>query len=311
MLLCAAVREWWVEKGSGEDESIESFASRRFGQKVARRLFDPLALGIYAGDISRLSIRSCFPTLWQFEREKGSVVRGMMKRKKRAPMELFSLEGGLQTLIDALQRQLSIEVALNCCVKGVGARVVTSRGDFAGDLIVSALPAEEISRALGVELEVPCRSLWVVHLGFSGKVLKRKGFGYLVPTEENERILGMVWDSEIFPGGSETRLTAMIREESEAPVEDALDALRRHLGIEEKPEFISSHFALRAIPQFEVGHKEKIARFEETIARQFPHVLLTGNYLDGASLEACVARSWALLEDKRLKALQPQSEEDC
>jgi hypothetical protein len=58
------------------DESILAFFSRRFSGDVARRLVDPLISGIYAGDISRLSIQSVFPSLVRLEREHGSVVVG-------------------------------------------------------------------------------------------------------------------------------------------------------------------------------------------------------------------------------------------
>lgn len=289
-LMWAGASEMLRKRGGGEDESIYDFAERRFGAKVARGFFDPLTLGIYAGDIHRLSIRSCFRPLWEWEQKEGSVVWGMLKKKRREP-GLFTLKGGLERLIRELEKKLPICVVKNCCVEAIAPDVATSQGVFQADRVISALPVDEISRLTGIALDIPYRSIWVVHLGFHRRVLKRKGFGYLAPTEEGERLLGMVWDSEIFTEEAQTRLTAMIREESTDPIGDALDAIKRHMEIEDQPDYVSSRLAFRAIPQFEVGHEEKMARFEKEAASRFPHLSLIGNYLAGASLEACVARA--------------------
>jgi Protoporphyrinogen oxidase len=87
----------------------------------------------------------------------------------------------------------------------------------------------------------------------------------------------------------------MIREESKDPLGDALYALKHYLGIKEQPDYMSSRLAFRAIPQFEVGHDEKIVQFETEVSKKFSHLSLTGNYLNGASLEACVARSRSIV----------------
>lgn len=294
-LLVGLLREPFVKCGACEDESIYDFAARRFGARVAETFFDPMALGIFAGDIRKLSVRSCFRTLWEWERNEGSVLRGWFKRKK-GPSGLFTLKGGLERLILELKRQLPIEIVTDCKVESIGSEVGTSKGMFQADRIISALPAYEISRLTGILLDIPYRSIWVVHLGFDSRRLKKKGFGYLVPSKEKEPLLGMVWDSDIFGEEPQTRLTAMVREEAADPIKEAIGALRRHLKIGKTPDFISQGFAKLAIPQFEIGHDEKILRFEKEIADKFPHLLVTGNYLSGASVEACVQRSKHILK---------------
>lgn len=295
-LLWAAFREaFFTPARLIDDESIYEFAARRFGPKIAADFFDPLTLGIYGGDIHKLSIRSCFPAFWLAEQREGSVVRSFFKKKRGAP-GLFTLEGGLSTLVEKLEKSLRVHVVKDCEVFAIAPKVSTSQGIFSADRILSALPAYEVSRLTQIPLTVPHRSLWVVHMGFSSPVLAKRGFGYLVPTSEGESLLGMVWDSEIFGPEKTTRLTAMIREETKNPVEEALSALRRHMNILQTPDHISSHLAFQAIPQFEVGHDAKIAQFEKLLAEKFPHLSLTGNYLAGASLEACVARSQRVVD---------------
>ncbi len=256
------LRELFVSKSNQEDESIYEFASRRFSSKVAELFFDPLTLGIYAGDIRKLSIRACFPALYQWEQQKGSVIRGFFSSSKKAK-GLFTLKGGMETLIQTLAKRLNIDFVLNCPVETISQHEVFAGGKTWGaDHVISALPPN-----------LPYKSIWVVHLAFSQNVLPKKGFGYLVPSKEKEGLLGCVFDSAIFPEPKkETRLTAMVRSECESPLETALDALSRHLKIRTQPVYTSAFLAKHAIPQFEVGCK----------------------FSEGVSVDACVQRGASL-----------------
>ena len=128
-----------------------------------------------------------------------------------------------------------------------------------------------------------------MNLAFARDVLSKKGFGYLVPTEEKENLLGMIWDSEVFPQqnrAQETRVTAMMRKGS---LDAALDVMQRHLGVAQKPLFHSLFLAEKSIPQFHVGYWEQLSRFEAGAKKKFPSLVLLGNYLQGASVDACIA----------------------
>lgn len=252
------IREAFVPPATCTDESIYDFAARRFSPKIAETLFDPLTLGIYGGDIRKLSICSCFPALFHWERDKGSIVRGLFSSPKK-PKGLFTLLHGMETLIDALQKQLSIEIVLNCKVQSIEENRVLAGGKiWHADRILSALPPP-----------LPTKSLWVVNLVYEG-VLPKKGYGYLVPTQEKESLLGVIFDSSIFPQQNlkgEICLTAMVRAEEKQPLQAALNALERHLGLY-YPIYSSLFFAHNAIPQFEVGC----------------------NYKEGISVDACIER---------------------
>jgi protoporphyrinogen oxidase len=67
--------------------------------------------------------------------------------------------------------------------------------------------------------------------------------------------------------------------------------MQRHLGIVSPPLFISAHLAKSAIPQFHVGYEKQLACFETEVRKKFPSLILVGNYLRGASVEACVSLS--------------------
>ncbi|KAI9332669.1 hypothetical protein BDR26DRAFT_1010480 [Obelidium mucronatum] len=110
------------------DESIASFVARRFGRHVADSLVSALVHGIYAGDARVLSVRACFPFLWDAERKHGSVLLALLKDAlSKKPKEVFppelssdgikfiqrikacsvyAFKNGLQTLTDAIVKDL-------------------------------------------------------------------------------------------------------------------------------------------------------------------------------------------------------------
>lgn len=68
-----------VKRGSGqEDESIQDFVTRRFGKGFSDDLISAMVHGIYAGDVSKLSVRSTFGMLYHMEKDYGSIVLGLL-----------------------------------------------------------------------------------------------------------------------------------------------------------------------------------------------------------------------------------------
>src|SRR5277367_3000938 len=68
-----------------EEESVAAFVRRKFGHEILEYLVAPFVSGVYAGDPEKLSLKAAFPTLDEWEREYGSVLRGAMK--SRPPKE--------------------------------------------------------------------------------------------------------------------------------------------------------------------------------------------------------------------------------
>ncbi len=79
-IIWPVLKEPFIPKTLAEDESIRSFITRRFSEYVCDTLVDPLVLGIYGGNTSNLSIKSCFPDLWKHENISGSVLKGAFNR---------------------------------------------------------------------------------------------------------------------------------------------------------------------------------------------------------------------------------------
>ena len=129
-VLPALLKEWKIPPSDLEDESIGSFITRRLGKKIADTFMDPLVSGIYAGDIHQLSMRACFPDLHRLEKEHGSLIKGMFRKRKaedgQSPFvqkqrlsSIFSFRNGMETLVSALDARLKSHIQLSCAVKTI------------------------------------------------------------------------------------------------------------------------------------------------------------------------------------------------
>ncbi len=312
VFLQAMCREWRAPTLKG-DESIYTFISRRLGPTIANRLFDPLTLGIFGCDARKISVQSAFPQLKKWESIHGSILKGFLhslgKKKKRAKLPfaapLFSFHQGTSALIDALEKRLRGDIHLNEEVmaidKSKNLLIKTTQDEYLADKVISALPPRTLAHLLvdvapetaDLLFSIPMTSLTIVHIGYKQSLLSHRGFGYLVPTSEKERIMGVVFDSEIFPSHNQkgqTRLTVMLhgncKERAEA---DARDALYRHLQIAELPDCV--HVAEAWLPIMEVGHAEKMSAITNSLSRELPQLHLVGNYLGHPAVEHCIARA--------------------
>ncbi len=93
------------------DVSVREFVRDHFPQGVLTYLTEPLLSGVYGGDSSVLSANSVLPRFVSYERQFGSLIRGVRKEKKprnQGPKSLFlSFRGGMRTLVDSLSREIS------------------------------------------------------------------------------------------------------------------------------------------------------------------------------------------------------------
>jgi oxygen-dependent protoporphyrinogen oxidase len=284
-IIRALVQDACMPRGVKEEESIYEFASRRFGKKGADLFFDPLAKGVFGGDMRKLSLPACFPFLHQLEMTKRSILLGLLSKPKQAS-GLFTLRGGMVQLVEAL-RKAPTTIHSDCPVEAIlPGNVLAGGRKWTADRIICALPGNETAKLTQVPLVLRNEKISVVNLGYEGKTTLH-GYGYLVPSSENEELLGQIWDSAVFPGSEYTCLTSMIR--SASPETAALSAMRRHLGEAREP--IATWCQEAEIPQYDVGHTEKINQFAAEIRTRIPGLELVGNYLSGPSVESCILQS--------------------
>jgi oxygen-dependent protoporphyrinogen oxidase len=317
------------------DESVADFVRRKFSPQLLDRLVDPFVSGIYAGDPERLSVRSAFPQLYEAEKASGSIVRGMWRlaKSKPGPRErpaLQTLREGNETLIRALSCKLGSALLTETRVTEIsrqndGSLEVRVKGrsgedSLLGTSLIMATPTDVTGKLLS-PLDLSFESLLtsieyaavaVVSLGYRkndvGHTLN--GFGFLVPRSAGLRVLGTVWNSSLFPGRSPeghalltsfvggtthpaaTRLTS---EELASLVHREISTL---LSVKSQPIFSNVMIWPRALPQYNLGHAERLAAVSKICSRS-PGLWLTGNYLRGPAIGACVEQALWVAEEVR------------
>jgi oxygen-dependent protoporphyrinogen oxidase len=320
-------------RGSGE-ESIREFASRRFGAEAYRWLIEPLLSGIYAGDGAKLSMDATFPQLVELERRNGSLLRAMLSARVRRsglgqdgngglPAGFVTLAGGLVEIVETLEAKL----ALVRVMKGCGVRSVQRDGDgfwisleegkgMRARAVVLATPAFASARILAdldpraaaLLDETPFVSVATVSVALPAEgVPPLDGYGYLSPGAEGGPLVACTWTSSKFRGraprggvlirfflgregsqeaalASEAEVLALVREE-----------LRATLGITAEPTLWRVRRWPRGMPQYTLGHVERLAEIERRLARQ-PGLYLAGASYRGVGIPDCIASGWSAAE---------------
>ena len=300
-----------------EDESILSFAERRLGKELARRMIAPMVLGVFAGDAGELSAGAAFPRLVELEREHGSLIRAMIALKRsRRPSggpagpsgTLTSFDDGLQELPLALGRSQAIDLRCGCEVRSItarkasGYRLQVDDDEIDADAVVLASESWNSASLIAPLAPVAARELaaiptppvTVVALGFAPSMRDAAptGFGVLIPRGEGFRILGCLWDSHLFPGREpegHLLLRVMLGGAVDPQVADldddevmqtVLEDLRRLMPRLGKPLYKQIIRWARAIPQYTLGHAARLRSIDEDLARH-PGIHLAGNACRG------------------------------
>jgi oxygen-dependent protoporphyrinogen oxidase len=314
------------------DESIATFARRRAGAEVARVLADAVVTGVHAGDPERLSVAAAFPRLPQFERDYGSVSRGFSaaRRQRRAettargetyhPQRLWSFREGLQVLVDALRDRLADSLVTGVNVRRVE-RVENSwllhgegRDRWEADAVVLTAHAPEqagmletVDPDLAEEVrQIPYSGVAVVALGYrESDVPKVDGFGYIAPQNTRRDLLGVQWCSAIFPERAPAGMVLWRAlcggwnrgEVAEWPDDRLIEAVRNELRVamkvETAPAFVHIARWPNAIPQYIVGHLDRVRRIEE-LAAGHPGLFLGGNAYHGVAMNDCTEQATLL-----------------
>ncbi len=257
------------------------------------------------------------------ERRRSGPLRGGSGGPTGPGGTLTSMPGGLTDVIDALGADLGDRVRPGARVQsiepmGQGWKAVLSAGEDAlGDAIVLAIPSflqaallRPLEPAASDALEsISYASMTLAILGFARADVRHDlaGFGFLAPRSDDLRALGAICVSSVFDGRApdgHVQIDVRIGGATDPRAIDlpddrmlavAMDALGRALGIDAEPSFVRIVRHPRGIPQYEVGHADRVARAEEGAFRR-RGLYLSGNALHGVGFNDCVREAEALAE---------------
>lgn len=310
-------------KGDSSDETLAETVRRRMGDEVLDYIVNPFIAGIYAGSPEEISTRYGFPKLYELEQASGSLIKGMIqskKAKKRAGTafkpRLISFAAGLETLTQALANQLGETLAFDVRWERIqrtsdGWELLNTAGEMthARELVIAlptsgllALPLPEtISRPLAVLRDIPHPPVTAWHLGFQREQVKHPldGFGLLIPEKESCSILGVMFNSTLFPGRApegQVALTVFVggsrspeltRLPNDSLLDRVLTDLERLLGVSGSPTYLDRVDWPRAIPQYGLNYGTILNTFE-TLESDVAQLHFMGHIRDGIALPKCL-----------------------
>lgn len=333
-LALSALTDLRAKKVVNSDESLFSFVNRRFGLEVAKYAVDPLARGIFAGNARDLSVTAIAGRMHKVEQKYGSALVGMLldrknseksdptllkselvQRARREKWAVWSLEGGLETLVETIAKKVEdngVEIRKNLPVSNIKQKgkklIVETEGNHVEvERIVSCIPSKILGEALRTTKPdlstllayIPYVTTGVVTLEFSGQVLNDEAFGYLVPSSEPSKVLGVIFDTCTFPQGDRTILTVMMggywfkelfgdNPSHENLLDVALREVKNTLKISSSPVRHRVNILHDCIPQYVVGHSEVISNSRKLIKEENIPLTLAGYSYDGVGVNDAI-----------------------
>lgn len=319
-----------------DDESLADFARRRLGREAFSYLIDPMASGIYAGDPEKLSLRSCFPRIYELERDYGSLIRAMFKLKHEAKKKgkagpgagpggsLTSFLNGMGELADKLSCSLGDNIRKNSKVTSAektseGWKISLDSGEtLSGTHLVMACPSfaaasilkESVPSISSIIDNISYPPVSVVCLAIKKEQMPAEldGFGFLAPFREHRSLLGALWDSSIFAGRAPEGwhlirvLVGGARNPEIAQLPDGklidivIEEISDLIHLNGKPEVLKIFRWDKAIPQYNVGHSVMEENLKTELANN-RGLYMRCNWIGGVSLNDCIASSNALAEE--------------
>jgi oxygen-dependent protoporphyrinogen oxidase len=292
------------------DESIAAFVRRRLGDEAYERMVEPLMTGIYGGDGEQLSVQATFPNLRALELEHGSVLRGLRAqpaaRGTRPPF--VSFRAGTAELVEAIVGGLERTrvVTARATRVAAGYRVETSAGVIDADALILAAPAFATAELLagvdpelaGAHAEIPYASSAVVTLAFAEEHAPFDGYGYVVPRAEGAEALAATWSTRKWEGRAPEGVALVRvylgrygRRDPTVEADDTLVTLAREelcaAGVVAEPLRTWIHRWPRGMPQYTLGHPERLERIDAALERH-PGLALAGAAYRGVGIPDCI-----------------------
>ncbi len=315
-----------------DDQSLGEFFRRRLGNEIVDNLIDPLLSGIYAGDIDRLSLMSLFPMFYDMEQKHRSLVLGLKKSMPKPPKSakkaskkgmFISLSTGLQSLIEELEKRLDEgtvvkETPIEKIVKAEAQYTITlaNGSEEKADSIIIATEHYHAQKMLSNYTfmkefdDMISYSVANVAMAFPKSAIKQDidGTGFLVSRNSDFRITACTWTHKKWPSTTPDDMALLrcyvgkpndqdiVDLSDEEIINIALRDLNKTMNITEKPLF---HMVTRwkdSMPQYNVGHIERMKNVKESLAKELPGVYLAGGSYEGVGIPDCINQGEAAVK---------------
>ena len=324
---------FWNGKETEGDQPAGDFFRRHLGDHIVDRLIEPLLSGIYAGDIDHYSLQALFPQIYQSSKNHRSLIRAMKAaygHATQAPAgrgrgQFLTFKAGLQVLT------ARIEDRLKSCVimKGSPVRSIRKQGghyhleldggrSLDAHSIVLAMPGPVATdlfpaarNALSQILPTPPTSVANVVMAFPQGItgMSLNGTGFVVPRKSGHAITACTWAhlkwTHAAPRGA-ALLRCYVGRQNDAQIVDRSDTaiveavmadLRQITALRENPAFYQVTRWKHAMPQYPVGHLDRLEKTRKAVTADFPGVFLAGASYGGVGLPDCIRQGTQAAHD--------------
>ena len=317
------------------DVTIGDLIRERYGPEVHERLVDPLLGGINAGRTEELSLDVGAAQLAAVARRATSLTSGLQDQRAAHPPDpsapvFYAPRQGMGALVDALVASLheaGAQLQTSSPVAAIERRADRWLVETAGgsvhdaDVVVMTTPAYAAAPLLAAHSPeaaavlggIGYASVTLVTLAYDRDAVTRPldGSGFLVPRTEGRLLTACSVFSNKWPhlarGGSVILRASVGRTgdergfdlDDDALVDAVHEELSLTLGLTAAPTSVRVSRWRRSFPQFPAGHLRVMAGLEAALRRDAPGIAVTGAYLKGVGIPACIGAAQAAVAELR------------
>jgi oxygen-dependent protoporphyrinogen oxidase len=292
---------------------------------VLENFTEPLVAGVFHAAPERQSVLACFPHLREMERNSGSILFGICKRRLRQsfhsagegpqplPSPLISFKQGMGSFAKALRLALAGDLLLDAPVasihlhpEGLWQVETANCGVARARNVILATPAYRSAEILSSDFPSLCDALSAIPYAETALIsfilaessLSFQGSGILTGRESHSPLNAVTVSSNKFldraPKGyavvrasiGGSRRPDLLTHEDRTLFQIAEGELERIFQRRIQPLSRSVQRWPRAVPLLEVGHRSSV----ENLLKELPGgLMLAGNYLYGTGIADCLS----------------------
>lgn len=255
----------------------------------------------------------------------------LAKKAQEEKWSVYTIKGGLETFPTVMKQYLkehNVDLHLNTKVNEIEfvdssmVKLKKENGEnISATHVYSSVPSHvlaklvmrqhpELSKLLN---DIPFVTVGIVNLYFATqKPLITPAFGFLVPPIENSPILGVVFDSCCIPDQNGTVLTVMLGgkwfEEKfgtnvtkERLLDIAIKEIKSILKIDEEVSAYNVNILNRCIPQYVIGHYERVDKIREYIQNHNLPISVVGSSYDGVGINDVIYSAKTQVQEDLVK----------
>ncbi|MEB6298476.1 protoporphyrinogen oxidase [Staphylococcus xylosus] len=319
-----------------EDISVGAFFRERLGDEVLENLIEPLMGGIYGTNIDDLSLMSTFPEFKHREEQFGSLIKGMrhekiQRQKQRqlypgAPKGQFKqFKHGISSFIECLTEYVvkqGVEIKYQTPIKDIitsqnNYEVISGENKDTYDSVLVTTPHQTFMQWFGNDPafdyfdSMDCTTVATVVLAFDEKNIENTydGTGFVIARTSETDITACTWTSKKWPfttPAGKVLLRAYVGKPNDIVVDDHTDEelvnivkkdLSQMMTFKGSPDFSIVNRLPKSMPQYHVGHINKIRSIQTHIKQNYPKLRITGASFEAVGLPDCIQQGKNAVEE--------------